>query len=503
MTRKSKGSVSRRRDSMSTGERPILDDDQSDTMASPIDEYPPSPTAEPAYPASPSENLPGRGDHFAPASGYFTNPQGWEGSPSHPQSSSQHLSRGRQSTDSGNGSGSSAGSAGTLQGERSPHPSSPTSSANVNRGRPLHLEGIHSMYDNQRLSFSSLSSHGDTPGVRPSSMPVADWRSTHAAHEGGPREDRRGSLMSMGSSRSASSTSTSQSTAASSRMHPSSDSSPASSWTQQSPYLTPTPSSVPIPAPPVHSPMWSAQQQRIKPEHPLAQAPLYPMSAPTGYHETLTSLPAHLQHHPEAVPSAVPPPFNLPSRKPTLPFTLSSETVTYGSSYPTSNVQSPSQHMSSQSHTQSTNPNFASYGNTFSFGDSGSPSSMADVKGFMHSPPCSPLTQTPQGQQPSQFQYPAAVTASNLPGSWEGSQGPRQGSSGNFASFSMAGYAGGPAPGPNVGGAGSYNPSSHPQAPYANQYTIPGPGEVFESVVPQSQMQQGSNPAYHLNQSWP
>ncbi|KAG9024573.1 hypothetical protein FRB95_011340 [Tulasnella sp. JGI-2019a] len=509
MTRKSKGSVSRRRESMSTtnGERPILDDvgDMSDGMASPIEEYPPSPPLDGRFNADPTGARPRveRSMSSNSHNNYLPDPYGsplpWEMNSSAIQSILQpsHTHRGRDGAESGHGSGSSSGSNGTMQGERS-HFYSPTlsdASTTISRGRPRHLEGMHSVvYDNHpQLSFSALSPQIE---ARPSSMPVGEWRTSQLGQqpEGGHGvEDmhRRGSLMSLGSARSASSTSTSQSTGTSSRIHPSSDSSPASSWTQPSPYLNPATGTAP--GGPMQSPAasWQTtqqqqqQQQRVKLEHPLAQSPLYPMSAPNSqppFHETLSHLPAHLQHHPEVVPSAVPPPFTLPStaqRKPTIPYSLSTETVM---SYP-QQQQQPAIHPlhSQQTPTQQST---SGYGTAYhSIMPNGLTSSPIDVKAT--------VATSQQQQQPrnphfpsSQMSYPPAAMASQLPGSWESSQ--RQG---DFSPYVLSGNT------QSQQYVQSNNNSSQHQYS-VNHYTIPGPGEVFGQNGPQQPLPQHQ-------QSWP
>ncbi|KAG8854819.1 hypothetical protein FRB96_007348 [Tulasnella sp. 330] len=541
MIRKTKGSVSRRRDSMSTtgGERPILDDgDLSDgALASPIEEYPPSPPLDSRFGASPPDqvNQPGLQRSTSNNHQYFPdapiNALPWEMSAGAAQSGFQpiHTHRGRMRTESGdNESGSSSGSNGTMQAERSQFygQQPPNGSPNIiNRGRPMHLEGMHNnvnvnIYDNPHLSFSALSSH---PEPRPSSMPVADWRTSHLVHQaegpGGTHGDehRRGSLMSIGSSRSASSTSTSQSTGNSSRIHPSSDSSPASSWTQPSPYLAGSvPSASGSGSMQSSAGAWQTSQQqgpqqRVKLEHPLAQTPLYPMSAPNSqpsFHETLSHLPAHLQHHPEVVPSAVPPPFTMPSsntasRKPTLPYNLSTETVMGYAQQQQQLQRSTSQHGQTarpqQTPTQLSTENSYNTGYPSNQGYSlgGLVSSPVDVKPAQ--PPL-PRNNSSFGPSSQQLSYPPAAMANQLPGSWESSQRQGGGAS-DFSSFSLAGYAGSPPhthTSPQQFAQPNHNNNSNPQLQYpVSHYTIPGPGEIFDSSVPSSQ---------HLpshQQSWP
>ncbi len=506
MSRKSKSSTSRRRESVS--EHPgqgssVYYDEDADAEScsrdggdrdSPVDEYSRSPVRRgsggPLNSSPPLGHHPGPFEFAVPSSAnIITQPAvlPWENrlQPHNlPTPTGSFASSGDDgSSGGGGGSGSSNGSLGTVHGGSmhsqynqqggsyfaAPHHPSPgigNAYSSMHRGRAMNLEGIHARFD-AGLAFSPMPhepARSQSLNIGPSSGGF-DWRGFGGQNDNPfplvpEGENRRNSLLSLDSSRSTSSQSTSNSSKLQSGGASSSNSSsPASvsSWSQP-------------PNQNAASGSWSSFSSK---PHEHVQSPLVPGGPPApgmgnlGYR---SPLPSHIQHHPEHVPSAVPPPApsTAPSRRATLP-------SLYNFGGDNSKQWSPSlipgQVSSPTAYAQPSSP----------FGELPVPSGLPESSSTYRLPSMSsyfPQQQTQQGptamdvkfnpSAPSELHHPRAVTASGVPGSWEASQS-SSGSSGSFEYPSRT---------------TQYQQSS-PYSP-SQQYTIPGPNEVFESVVPQA-----------------
>ncbi|KAG8970390.1 hypothetical protein FRB90_010667, partial [Tulasnella sp. 427] len=353
-----------------------------------------------------------------------------------------------------------------------------------NRGRPMHLEGIHTRFDvvgGPAFNLSALSppsafsaaSEFIGAGGPPRSLSLSsglpssslgDWSASNPVPNA--LDGRRGSLMSDVSSRSASSTSSSKvpglSAGGTSTNGGSNSSSPASSsWSQQSPYLAPS-----------NWPGVSPQQQKFT--SPLVPASL-PSSSSSGYGRSSSQLPSHIQHHPEMVQSAVPPtnnnPAHVPGRRATLPPLL----------YQGDNSAA----LGSWSYTNATHQNSTSTppfppayapGNLPSpFGEvpvpSGLPSSASSTTSssyFLNRPLSSEPHPIKTSPTLPMHQPRAAVPPSGLPGSWEQANAAPSTISFEYATGLSTGSESLNSPG-YVGHKG------------AQQYTV-GAGDVFDGI---------------------
>ncbi|KAG8905220.1 hypothetical protein FRB99_000439 [Tulasnella sp. 403] len=517
MSRKSKGSSSRRRDSMSE-HRSAYDDNESDDREpreSPIDEYPnASPTRPSAGHAFPSPPLIPTPLEFAPSSAW-DNYQGFNLVPRSGTSSFSSTDDNRGGSGSGSSNGSAA-STGTVHGlanlndpssarsfnfqpQQLPYqPQSLAPSANMNRGRPMHLEGIHSRFD-APINFPGFNPqvpYNSSFVVPPRSISLGglpDSRSNYFPQDVNVKpdptlDDRRGSYMSIGSSRSTSS----QSTSASSKLQTSSNSSPASSWSQQSPHLNPAvvpnTSNNPQWSLPSASGIYNPQHSRVKIEHmgsPLGASPIVPSAVPSAqagaspstYRPTYTPPAPPLAGHPELVQTAVPP-HMFPSRRATVPATLTNEAVNSNPNWPSPYATSPFQSLPSPFADVS-----AASGGTI-------PSGLPESCAFRLPPAVESFDATKVSA--GDLHQPRAVTATGIPGSWEASES----QSFNFsAPFGDMPFTNAPE---QLGAYGNVGAVS------TGQFSIPGPGEVFESVVPSgSQAAGGQRPGdFHPQQPW-
>ncbi|KAG8950237.1 hypothetical protein FRC04_007871 [Tulasnella sp. 424] len=521
MSRKSKGSSSSRarRGSLSEHRSNATADDDDEEIGlreSPIDENSPLRT----FPSPPLQPV------FDPSVPFGSLP--WETSYHHPGQQLRTPSSFGSPQDDNNSGGSSSGSANTERGFFLPPPSgsSPTnpsytlSAINAgayNRGRPMTIEGIHTRFDAMggpafNLSAlsppSAMSTSSDFMGaggnnqrsLSLSGLPTADWRSYDSSNpipsalDGG----RRGSLISVDSSRSASSTSSKVpglSAGGTSTTGGSNSSSPASStWSQQSPYLAPA-----------NWPGVSPQQQNNM-GGKFGSSPLVPGSLPSSSSSasygnsgrSLSQLPSHIQHHPEMVQSAVPPAnqSQVPGRRATLPPLLyqGDNSATFGTWNSAGYYNSPS---SGQGAT-STPPFPPSNGAPYVPGNlpspfavpSGLPSSSSS-SGSSSYFPNRPLSSEPAPMKTSptltMHQPRAAVPPSGLPGSWE------QANSSSTISFD---YSTGLATSESLNSP-SYGIGPPQKTIGAGQQFAggAGPGEVFDSIVPGQQQAVEYTPA--------
>lgn len=439
MSRKSKGSTSRRRNSVSEVRSVTTQDDDDDLerrRESPIDEHSHSPPGQRGFPSPPLLPMSDAGSAFDFSLSANVSGLPWQSA---------------QPTNDGNDSGSSAGTVtsphggaffggGQQQPQAGGYFGAGQQQQPLNRGRPMHLEGIHTRFDvAPALSFSSLS---------PSAMPVdgsalgrstslqTDWRSPFSANilgdAGVPQQtelDRRASLMSSRSTSSHSTSASSKLLGNGGGMSSSNSSSPASSWSQQSPYLNPvaTPNNWPnfnSPLVPTSAP--GQQQQQF--------------GAAGGKKPNNATLPTHIAHHPDHVPSAVPP------RRQTLPALYDAASYT----------ASPT--------TWSPNPNTTST-TTGSYFSSTYPLD-SNYYGSAEKP-----AQHHQHQLP-ELRHPHPVTATGVPGSWEESTKPHHPHQPSY-DFSAGGVLGG-GPVDLNSPSGSVLVHQHQQ-----QY-----GEVFENALP-------------------
>ncbi|KAG8951075.1 hypothetical protein FRC00_007440, partial [Tulasnella sp. 408] len=458
MSRKSKGSSSSRarRGSLSEHRSTITADDDEEEgglRESPIDENSPLRT----FPSPPLQPVLGPFD----ASAAFGSglPLPWETGYHAPGQQLRTPSSFGSSQDDNNSGGSSNGSVNTERGYFLPPPGSSSAgtaafpnqlagNAAYNRGRPMHLEGIHTRFDAvggpafnlsalsppSAISTSSdfMSAGGNQRSLSLSGLPssnLPDWRPFDSSNPvPNALDERRGSLMSIGSSRSASSTSSKVpglSAGGTSTNGGSNSSSPASSsWSQQSPYLAPA--------------NWP-QQQNVGGK--FNTSPLVPSSLPSSSNSygnsgrSSSQLPSHIQHHPEMVQSAVPPPNQpqVPGRRATLPPLLyqgdnSAAFGNWNSSGYYNNVSANGQGATSTPPFPPSNgPSYVPGNLPSPFGEvpvpSGLPSSSSSSSSSSSYFPNRPLSSEPASIKTSptlpMHQPRAAVPPSGLPGSWE------------------------------------------------------------------------------------